>query len=281
MHVCRKLRIIALLLCCAAPAACGTGGRTDKAQAIAATGALARREIAADPFVLTVFERVQRPGGPATVYIEGDGLAFLGYSPSLDPTPSDPVALALASADPGANVIYLARPCQYSKMIAPEPCPMAYWTGKRFAPEVITAMNEVLDGLRQRHGIPGFDLVGYSGGAAIAVLLAARRRDVASLRTVAGNLDNAALIRLHKVDPMPESLNAADAAASIATLPQHHFIGAKDEIAPLAIYQSYRQRAGGSTCIRHSQIAGAGHQGGWAALWPDLLRAPVDCSAKP
>ena len=52
------------------------------------------------------------------IYIEGDGRAWLNKNrPSLDPTPKNSLALKLAEIDPAPNVIYLARPCQYSKLI--------------------------------------------------------------------------------------------------------------------------------------------------------------------
>jgi hypothetical protein len=49
-----------------------------------------------------------------TVYIEGDGLAWLdGETASPDPTPRDPLALNLAFRDPLGGAAYLAPPRQY------------------------------------------------------------------------------------------------------------------------------------------------------------------------
>ncbi len=50
------------------------------------------------------------------VYIEGDGRAYVNRrTPSNDPTPGNPMALRLALADPSLRVLYLGRPCQYTR----------------------------------------------------------------------------------------------------------------------------------------------------------------------
>lgn len=88
--------------------------------------------------------------------------------------------------------------------------------------------------LRQTPGQPVV-LTGYSGGGAIAVLIAARCKDIALLRTVAGNLNHVAVNRLHRVAPMPDSLNPADVASEIAAVPQLHFSGDTDRIVPSVV----------------------------------------------
>jgi dienelactone hydrolase len=253
--------------------------RFAEARAIAERGPLAEREIRTALFSLTAFERLTAPAEPVDIYIEGDGLAWLGSTrPSSDPTPLDPVALRLAALDPAANVVYIARPCQYKGMNPS--CSQAYWTRARFAPEVVAAMSAALDDLRSR-GMKGkFNLVGFSGGGAIAALLAARRNDVASLRTVAGNLDTDLFTRVHGVSPLTGSLNPRDAAPSLAKLPQHHFVGKRDEIVPREITDSFVAGAGNTACIRVTNIPQATHEAGWVSLWPDLLKEPLDCASR-
>ena len=106
------------------------------ADAMAQTAHLRRAQVTTDSFVLTSFYRITRPDLPLTVYIEGDGLAWRSRTePSADPTPHQALGLALAAADPAANVVYLARPCQFTPMAANPRCDKAYWTNKRFADE--------------------------------------------------------------------------------------------------------------------------------------------------
>lgn len=237
-------------------------------------------DIKAGAFTIRSYERLQQRVKDNTVriYIEGDGLAWLGKArPSLDPTPIRPVALSLARADLSGNVVYLARPCQYNVTYNEQPCPDKYWRGARFSAEVIYAMSRAIDDVKMRHGFQSVELVGFSGGAAIAVLVAARRSDVVSIRTVAGNLDIGAFSRLHDVTPMQESLNPVDFAKIVAHIPQRHFIGGQDKIVTPAIFTGYAMAAGNELCVKSSVVPPATHEEGWASVWANILALPVVC----
>lgn len=208
--------------------------RLEHADALAAAHGWQPITLDTGPFQLRAYGPPGRASmGEAVVYIEGDGLAWLTRSrPSTDPTPVHPTGLQLALAHPDSHALYLARPCQYQ----PDPaCAPPYWLGKRFAPEVIEATLQALDRLKARYGARSLVLVGYSGGAAVAALAAARREDVSALITVAGNLDTALWARLHGISPLSGSLNPADQTQALQDLPQWHFVGARDEIVPSAI----------------------------------------------
>jgi len=253
--------------------------RLETAKRIATPSFMLHRNIPAGEFMFTAYERVHQKGKPATIYIEGDGVAWLSKSrPSLDPTPRNPVGLHLASHDTGPNVIYLARPCQFSGLIDGTACSDKYWTMERFSPEVIAAMNAAVENIKRKYDISSFNLVGFSGGAAVAALLTAERDDVTSLRTVAGNLDHELLNRMHGVSQMTRSLNPTQVAPQIANIPQHHFIGEWDEVVTPAIYDSFRAAAGPSTCMRSSMVKEVDHETGWVNIWPTLLQAPLDCN---
>lgn len=276
------LTLIAFAALCLLSACLTTsiGDRVTLAENIAASAHMIKREINAAPFVLTSFERISSGNDQktATLYIEGDGLAWVNRrTPSLNPTPKNPVALKLAARDPAANVVYLARPCQYSPIGPDSFCTRPYWTSHRFAPEVIQAANTALENIKARHNIKQFHLVGFSGGAAVALLLASHRNDIASIRTVAGNLDHEHFNQIHKVSAMPESLNPVDIARHIADIPQHHFIGSDDKIITAALYKSFSRAAGQSTCLKMTIASGASHGKGWEEQWPALLQEPVRC----
>ena len=87
---------------------------------------------------------------------------------------------------------------------------MRYWTTHRFAPEVIRASDLALDRLKTLFGAQRLVLVGYSGGAAVALLVAARRHDMGQIITVAGNLDHQAWTHYHHVQALSGSLNPVD-----------------------------------------------------------------------
>ncbi|MEC5386569.1 alpha/beta hydrolase [Uliginosibacterium sp. H3] len=270
-----KLRETFVWALCVLVSACATDPRLH-ANAIARSADLRHEQIAAGPFLLTTYVRISDVSRPLTVYIEGDGLAWRTRNqPSDDPTPRRPVGLSLAAADRSANVVYLARPCQYIPLSASSSCDVAYWTGKRFAPEVVAAMNDLVTHYMARTPGQRVDLVGYSGGGAIAVLLAARRQDVASLRTVAGNLDHDAVNRFHRVSLMPDSLNPADVVANVANIPQIHFTGSDDTIVPPAITRGFVTKVG--ACAQDKVIEGLSHEGAWDVLWPRLLASQPRC----
>lgn len=228
-------------------------------------------------FKMRSWQRISDPAQPVRVYIEGDGFAWMSRSrASDDPTPRQPTGLMLAAADPSANVLYLARPCQFIGPPMPPECRPTWWTDSRFSPTVVQAMDEALSqALAPWPGIT-IELVGYSGGGGIAALIAARRKDVRSLRTVAGNLDVAYVNAVHHVSEMPNALSAINAAPQLASLPQIHFTGSADTTVPPEVARRFQQAAGGR-CVRVEEVKGMAHGSDWASVWPSLLRQPPQC----
>lgn len=260
---------------------CASLDRNAHADALAQPAGLRREVLVAGDFHLTAFSRITRPDAPLRIYIEGDGLAWISRTePSLDPTPVAATGLALAAVDPSANVAYLARPCQFTPMQDNPRCQVAYWTGKRFAPEVVEAMDDAVGQLAKQ--VPGqaVEIVGYSGGGAIAVLVAARRHDVVTLRTVAGNLDVEYVNQLHRVSPMPASCNPIDVARQVSGIAQVHFSGAQDTVVPPEVARRFASAAGG-TCVKTRVVNGMTHDGDWAQRWRDLLAQTPVCDARP
>ena len=266
------LLILALLL-----VACANLPTPDESRQHADSLAFARGWLASvipsDQFDLVTFApaKIER-GDTLTVYIEGDGLAWLTSSQSsFDPTPREPLALQLALAQPEGQAAYLARPCQYVDAPA-RGCNQHYWTVQRFAPEVVAASSRALDVLKERFGAEHLILVGYSGGGAVAALLAARRKDVQRLITVAGNLDHRAWTMHHRVSPLTGSLNPADEWEALNHIPQWHFVGSDDQTMPKEITQGY---ANGFTKVARPKvivIPGYSHRCCWAENWGVLWR---------
>ena len=253
--------------------------RLETAQTIAASGRMQGYDIATKSFIIRSYERINAPDQKTVrVYIEGDGLAWLDRAtPSLDPTPTDPLALSLAAADPAANVIYLARPCQYLRS-ENKACQDNYWTSEIFSPVIIETMSEALDDIKARHGSGKIELVGYSGGAAVALLVAAQRNDILNIRTVAGNLDTDEFTKLHHVSALKQSQNPADGTTVLADIPQMHFIGSNDDIVPPSIYQNYVNHITDKHCVHSQVIEEARHEVGWIDSWPMFLKEEPFCT---
>ncbi len=236
-------------------------------------------------FIVHSRERYDKLGQDLSIYLEGDGLAWVSRrEPSRDPTPDNPIGLRLAAIDSAPNVIWLARPCQYTSPIENPHCTAYYWTNGRFAPEIVDAIDQAITAAKLSAKATKIHLIGYSGGGGLAILIAAQRNDVASIRTVAGNIDHPAFTSFHRVTPMSQSLDPASVARRINTIPQWHFFGAEDKVVPKLIGESYIRKAGTSSCLHMHVVPHVSHEKGWDLLWLRLLqetnRAMItkDCS---
>jgi hypothetical protein len=269
---CRGKRRALLLILGAVLAAC-VASRRDDAAAIARDAGLVARRFDGGPFVLAGWQRPGKAeGGTLRVYLEGDGRAWINRGRIADnPTPDDPVALRLAAADPARAVLYLARPCQYVEGSDLRRCTPLYWSSGRFAPDVVAATTGVIDRVKLESDATQIELVGYSGGGVLALLVASRRHDVSGLITVAAPLDTEAWTRLHGVSPLSASLAPMSVARDLALLSQVHFVGGEDDVVPPAIVESYRRASGDSADIHVVPIVGYTHICCWAAQWPELL----------
>jgi hypothetical protein len=205
------------------------------------------------------------------IYIEGDGLAWrTSSSISDDPTPINPEALKMFLEDESSCKVYLARPCQYIQGLQ---CDEKYWTSHRFSKRVIDSYDELLTQIKSENKIKEFQLIGYSGGGAVAALVAARRDDVVSLITVAGNLDTDFWTKRHFITPLHGSLNPADFSDKLENIKQIHFIGEKDTIIDKSVFDSYASRFENKENIKYKIIEDFTHNCCWSDEWKSLLKA--------
>ena len=131
-----------------------------------------------------------RNNGKLIIYIEGDGLSWVDrFTISSNPTPNNPTAFKLALIDENDNVIYLARPCQFEWS---NNCNKDTWTISQYSTSVLNGYKSIIEDLSKKH--EEIHLVGYSGGAGIAMYLGSiDNKSVKSIRTVAGNINHNAL----------------------------------------------------------------------------------------
>lgn len=240
---------------------------------------LTQQYIQTSPFKLASWYKITNANNDAVnIYIEGDGRARkTPHKASDDPTPRNAILLQMADLDPAANVVYLARPCQFSPDDLQTVCEEKYWNTARYSNTVVQAMNEAIDKIKQQTHIKKINLIGYSGGGTIAVLIAARRDDVASIRTIAGNLDLIAMQNYHGALPLTESLDPMTVAKDVRQIPQIHFVGKHDRIVPPKIAENFRKAAD----LKASQVVvikDADHKRGWVERWQELLHAVIPAS---
>lgn len=210
-----------------------------------------------------------------TIYIEGDGFAWRTASTISDnPTPINPLALKLALAHPPHRgvAVYLARPCQYVSGSDWKMCSSSDWTSKRFSSAVIDASNQAVDQLKAKVGARELVLVGYSGGGAVAALLAAKRHDVTQLVTVAGNLDTDYWVHENKFKPLTGSLNPADQWAALASIPQMHFVGEDDTTVRPDVAEAYAKHFPANAQPTIKVIPHFDHSCCWVQQWPTLFK---------
>jgi dienelactone hydrolase len=247
--------------------------RNELAKNIAQKGQLTASNIDTGRFFLKTYQKgLDSSSETLHVYIEGDGYAWKrrGHI-SDDPTPKNPVALRLAARDPSPAVIYIARPCQYQAEENLSNCNSRYWTSHRYSEDVIAAIDQVITRAVKQTNAKQVGIVGYSGGGTIAVLIAARRDDIAWLATVVGNLDHTLWTDIHSVTPLTGSLNAADYADQIDLLPQMHFVGGKDKIVTADILNSFIGQMNTDNDSRLTIIPDYDHICCWEQGWPELL----------
>ncbi len=170
------------------------------------------------------------------VYFEGDGLAWITRRlVSDDPTPLSPTTFKLLLQDDSTCKAYVARACQYTK---DSYCTQKDWTSQRFSKQIVSATNEVIDEIKDKFHNQSFSFIGYSGGAAIASLVANNRNDVTNFISVAGNLDTQLWTEIKNYMPL-SGLNPANHTENLQTISQYHLIGNNDNIIPKELVYSY------------------------------------------
>lgn len=265
--------LMAVALCISACSTYMTPDERDKSADMLALQAGMQKTVLKTPtFPLLSYYRFSQSSSGAPildVYIEGDGRAYAErQKPSWDPTPINPDGLKMAAHSPEDNVAYVARPCQYIEAENEAVCNTSDWTNKRFSEKAVIAVNAAIEALKVKSGAAKIRLTGFSGGGAIAALVAARRDDVQLLVTVAGNLEPVYWINLHHYSALKGSLNPADFADELAHIPQIHFVGAEDDNIPPSVAEAYRARFSRQENIRIVIVPDFTH----VCCWTEKLR---------
>jgi poly(3-hydroxybutyrate) depolymerase len=219
----------------------------------------------------TFYSNLSSTRGVMTVYIEGDGHAWVGGRfPADDPTPFEPIGLKLAMAQPTGLAVYLGRPCQYVGAQSDARCDPTVWTDARFSLAAIAAMNQAINEIKQKFNAKNIRLVGFSGGAAIALWVAAKRQDVFQIMTVAGNLDPMAWAQALRLQPLMGSVDTRDTIAATAHIPQVNFVGGKDQIVPKFISEVFVAMYPKHQRPKIVNIINNTHTCCWVQQWPSL-----------
>ena len=220
------------------------------------------KEVETRDFNIATWQKITNPQGVYKFYIEGDGHAFNSHGmPTNNPTPNGTLVRELAFNDKTPNVIYLARPCQYTQ---DKICRKRHWSRARFAPEIINAEYDVV---KKIAGDNPVILVGFSGGAQIAGLISTAKSGlkVKKIITIAGNLDHFAWIRYQQLPPLNESLSLDAYKNEFSKIPQIHYVGTEDKVIPPKLVKDFVGKD-----KKVIEVEGASHNFGWEAVYPNI-----------
>jgi hypothetical protein len=216
-----------------------------------------------DPFRHVVLDKPGRPSRALHVYLDGDGTPWEGNRPAVDPTPRNTLVLELMRLDDRPS-LYLGRPCYHG--LADPGCGAALWTSERYSDSVVASMAAALRTQLASRGDARVAFIGYSGGGALAMLLAARVPATAAVVTLASNLDTEAWTEHHGYVRLAGSLNPAWQPPLPSRLYQRHYVGTRDRIVPPHVLS---EGLVDQTPI--VLVPGFDHACCWERLWPSIL----------
>jgi pimeloyl-ACP methyl ester carboxylesterase len=206
---------------------------------------------------------------PLTIFLESDGIPWIdGRQPSLDPTTREPLALEMMIRSP-APAAYITRPCYNGLRTAKGN--VEYWTDARYSSEVVDSMVATVHEAQRQSGATEVALVGYSGGGTLAILIAERLDNVASVVTIGANLDTDAWTEHYKYLPLSQSLNPA-LSERPHPWPELHLRGANDAVVPAATTARYFARY---PQAQQRTIEGFDHVCCWVRDWPAISATPT------
>lgn len=259
--------LILLLAAAVGSAGCASApSRAERAERVAIRGGLEPLVLRGGPFALQAFAAV-RDSRELLIFIDGDGSPWVdeGRRIASDPSPRQPLALELAARTPG-SVLYLGRPCYWR--IQEEPCASRYWTSQRYSRLVVASLVAAATAFSKEHGFARQVLIGYSGGGALAVLMAPDMPAVVGVVTIAGNLDPDRWARVHGYLPLSGSLNPALEPALPPSILEWHLVGGRDANVPYSAAGRFLDRVPPDRVWRYPSFD---HHCCWVREWPAIL----------
>ncbi|WP_107271929.1 dienelactone hydrolase family protein [Photobacterium sanctipauli] len=204
------------------------------------------------------------------IYIDGDGKPWKNrFFISSDPTKKSSVIQSLMDFDYNEKV-YFGRPCYHGFSYE---CRSEDWTYDRYGSHIIKSMNDALTEYLNKK-VKNFKskkiiLIGYSGGGAIAVLMARELKYVSKVITLAGNLDIDSWVNLHGYTYLNGSVNPVDLTYGHANLNWLFFFGGEDKNVPYEVMQSNIEIAFPDAKIM--VLPGVAHTTGWGKYYEIIL----------
>ena len=201
------------------------------------------------------------------VYLDGDGTPWRGSRIAEDPSPRNPLVLKMMEQDQ-APAILLGRPCYY-QLNWSELCNNTLWTSHRYASAIVDSMLTALNHWLSARKIEHLVLIGFSGGGALATLLAPHLDKTSTIITIAANLDIKAWSDYHGYLQLSGSLNPMTDAHIPSTIRQIHLAGLKDTNVPPEIVESFSITQKNALYLAQPEYT---HSCCWTEIWPEILK---------
>jgi pimeloyl-ACP methyl ester carboxylesterase len=242
------------------------GCGTQSLERVAASKDLTLLNVDGDGFSHMIARRWSSPASDQLhIYIEGDGIPWVGHYPSSDPTPRNMLALRLATIDPG-DIVYLGRPCYFGNADA-EYCHPKYWTSHRYGEAVLRSMAVAIESVREpRH--ENIILVGHSGGGVLAALLESRVNGVVGVVSIGANLDIDKWADWHSYDRLQGSLNPV-VENKDRDIRHLQLVGGRDTTVPSATSAAFSRTKPNVEMVVYPDFD---HVCCWEEEWPNVLR---------
>ena len=262
------LRLLLSLVICVFYNGCST---VPYEQQVAENNSANLQTVSGDPFIHKVYVNEAAFSAQVNdtkhrflhVYIGGDGRPYANGKATQNPTPSNPLLLKLMAKDKQPS-IYIGRPCYFNP--SDIQCNQAWWTIRRYNEQIVDSLLSALSHYSSRYEY--ITLIGYSGGGALAMLMAEKLSKARLLVTIAGNLDIFEWTTHHEYTPLMDSVNPAELPPLRHNIIQIHYAGKDDKKIRAEWIKDVvdKQRQ-----AEFHLIEGADHSCCWAKLWPDVL----------
>jgi dienelactone hydrolase len=129
-------------------------------------------------------------------------------------------------------------------------------------------MTHALTSIVAGAGSPKVVFFGYSGGGALAMLIAERVEQTTAVVTIAANLDPDAWTAHHGFTSLHGSLKPVERAPLPPRITQVHYLGAKDSVVPPHLFADSMAGSPGTDVIVVENFT---HTCCWVELWPEVL----------
>jgi len=211
------------------------------------------------------------------VYLAGDGIPFFrNRYTNPDPTPKQALILDLMALDPSPSVI-IGRPCYHltnqQRHDSAECNKSQWWTTHRYSKEIVNTLTQAIN--EYSTDTEGLVIIGFSGGATLATLLAPKLKKLDTLIGINPNLDTDAWVVHHQYTPLYGSLNPREFINEIPPgLRVILLSGSKDQNIPAELWRKHYQHLSNVEIINYANFNHSACC--WTSVWPSVLEKLAD-----